>query len=106
MEDLGYLNDAAYAQRVVRHYSAKGFGEKKLRDELYRRGVPRQLWDEALAEVDDPADNIDAFVEKKLAGKNVDRKELKKVSDALARRGFSWNDISSALRRYEDRLEE
>lgn len=106
MEDLGYLNDAAYAQRVVRHYSAKGFGEKKLRDELYRRGVPRQLWDEALAEVDDPADNIDAFVEKKLAGKNVDRKELKKVSDALARRGFSWNDISLALRRYEDRLEE
>ena len=106
MEDLGYLNDAAYAQRVVRHYSAKGFGEKKLRDELYRRGVPRQLWDEALAEVDDPADNIDAFVEKKLAGKNVDRKKLKKVSDALARRGFSWNDISSALRRYEDRLEE
>lgn len=106
MEDLGYLNDASYAQRVVRHYSAKGFGEKKLRDELYRRGVPRQLWDEALAEVDDPADNIDAFVKKKLAGKNVDRKELKKVSDALARRGFSWNDISSALRRYEDRLEE
>lgn len=106
MEDLGYLNDAAYAQRVVRHYSAKGFGEKKLRDELYRRGVPRQLWDEALAEADDPANNIDAFVEKKLAGKCVDRKELKKVSDALARRGFSWNDISSALRRYEDRLEE
>ena len=41
MEELGYLDDAAYAATVVRHYSTKGYGERKLRDELYRRGVPR-----------------------------------------------------------------
>ena len=34
MEELGFLNDEAYAQTVVRHYSAKGYGERKLRDEL------------------------------------------------------------------------
>lgn len=100
LEELGYLNDAAYAAQVVRHYSAKGFGERKLRDELYRRGVPRELWDEALEQAEDPADAIDEFVAKKLAGKTPDRKELKKVSDALARRGYSWNDISAALGRY------
>ena len=44
LEELGILNDAQYAQLVVRHYSAKGYGERKLRDELYRRGVPRDLW--------------------------------------------------------------
>lgn len=100
MEELGYLNDADYAARVVRHYSAKGYGVKKLRDELYRRGVPRELWDGALAQAEDPSGAIDAFVEKKLAGKTPDRKELKKVSDALARRGYSWSEISSALDRY------
>lgn len=100
MEELGYLNDAAYATQVVRHYSAKGFGVKKLRDELYRRGVPRDLWDEALEQAEDPAESIDAFVAKKLAGKPADRKELKKVSDALARRGYQWSDISAALSRY------
>ena len=100
MEELGYLNDAAYAEQVVRRYSAKGFGEKKLRDELYRRGIPRELWDEALNQAEDPAGAIDDFVAKKLAGKTPDRKELKKVSDALARRGYSWGDISAALRRY------
>lgn len=100
MEELGYLNDAAYAEQVVRRYSARGFGEKKLRDELYRRGVPRDLWDEALNQAEDPAGAIDDFVAKKLAGKTPDRKELKKVSDALARRGYSWSDISAALRRY------
>lgn len=100
MEELGFLNDAAYAVQVVRHYCAKGCGERKLRDELYRRGVPRELWEEALSQAADPADAIDAFLQKKLAGKEPDRKELKKVSDALARRGYGWEDISAALRRY------
>ena len=106
MEELGFLNDGEYAARLVRHYSAKGYGERKLRDELYRRGIPREFWEEALARAEDSAGAIDAFVERKLAGKTVDQKELKKVSDALARRGFSWSDISNALGRYGARMEE
>lgn len=106
MEELGYLNDADYALRVVRHYSARGYGPNKLRDELYRRGVPRELWDSALAQRGDPTDSLDAFVAKKLAGKTPDRRELKKVSDALARRGFSWGEISSALDRYRAECDE
>lgn len=100
MEELGFLNDAAYAVQVVRHYSQKGCGEHKLRDELYRRGVPRELWEDALAQAADPAEAIDTFLQKKLAGKTPDRKELKKVSDALARRGYGWEEISAALRRF------
>ena len=106
MEELGFLNDGAYAVQVVRHYSAKGCGEHKLRDELYRRGVPRELWDEALSQATDPADAIDAFVRKKLAGKDPDRKELKKVSDALMRRGYGWEDISAALSRFGAQAED
>ena len=100
MEELGFLNDSAYAVQVVRHYSQKGYGAHKLRDELYRRGVPRELWEDALVQEEDPADAIDAFLQKKLVGKQPDPKELKKVTDALARRGYGWEDISSALRRY------
>lgn len=100
MEELGYLNDASYASLIVRHYSAKGFGEKKLRDELYRRGVPRDLWEDALEQAQDPSEAIDAFVVKKLAGRQPDRKELQKVSAALARRGYSWSDIRDALDRF------
>ena len=106
MEQLGYLNDAEYAARVVRHYSAKGFGPGKLRDELYRRGVPRDLWQEAMDQAEDPAQSIDAFVAKKLAGKTADWQTLKKVSDALARRGYRWPDINDALRRYGAETEE
>lgn len=105
LEELGYLNDAAYAAQVTRHYSAMGYGERKLRDELYRRGVPRELWDEALEQAADPAAAIDAFLAKKLAGRTPEGKELKRVSDALARRGYRWSDISEGLRRYGAQVE-
>lgn len=101
MEELGYLNESAYAARIVEVYSARGFGEKKLRDELYRRGVPREEWDEALARVEDSTQAIDDFLQKKLTGWTGDRKQLQKVTAALARRGFSWSDIRDALARYE-----
>ena len=99
MEELGYLNELEYAGRVVRHYVSKGFGERKIRDELYRRGVPRELWEKALAQIEDNSESLDAFLEKKLRGSH-DPKDVKKASDALARRGFSWSEISDALRRY------
>jgi regulatory protein len=99
MEELGLLNDAEYACCLVRHYSAKGYGQRRLKDELYRRGVPRDYWEEALEQAGDSCAAIDAFLEKKLAGKTPDRKELKKVTDALARRGFSWAQIDEAVRR-------
>ena len=99
MEELGYLNEEEYAARVVRHYAAKGFGERKLRDELYRRGISREFWEDALAQIEDNSEVIDAFLEKKLKGAH-DPKAVKKASEALARRGFSWSEIGDALRRY------
>lgn len=107
LERLGLLNDEEYAKALVRHYGAKGYGPYRIRDELYRRGVPREYWDEALDEAEDPAEAIDTFLRRKLArGSETDPKALKRASDALARRGFQWKDINSALRRYGAELEE
>lgn len=106
LEDLGYLNDAEYAKMVARHYSAKGYGVHKVKDEFFRRGVPRGLWDEALAEAEDPAEGVDAFLRSRFKGQPPDRKELKRASDALARRGYNWNDIREGLNRYGADIEE
>lgn len=101
MEHLGYLDDHAYAKTLAQYYSAKGYGPRKIRDELYRRGVPREDWDEALESLDGPEETLDKLVEAKLRRvESPDRKELKRVSDALMRRGYAWSDISAALRRY------
>ena len=43
MESHGYLDDAQYAQAIIRHYSAKGYGISRLRSELYKRGISQEL---------------------------------------------------------------
>ena len=48
MEELGAVDDAAYAGVIVRHYAAMGCGRGRVEQELYRRGIPRELWDAAL----------------------------------------------------------
>lgn len=102
LEELGLLNDGEYARTVVRHYSAKGYGVRKLRDELYRRGVPRELWEDALAELEPDTSGIDRLLAQKLRGAEPTRENLKRASDYLARRGFGWEEISAAIERYRD----
>ncbi len=106
LEELGYLNDAEYAKTVARHYGAKGYGEHKLRDELFRRGVPQELWEAALAEAEDPAEGIDAFLRRRFRGEAPGPKELKRAADALARRGYRWEDIREGLNRCGAEIEE
>ena len=105
MAQVGLVNDREYASTVVRHYSRKGYGPAKIRDELYRRGVPREYWDEAMEERDQGDDKLRALVEKKLRGAVPTREELKKVSAYLARRGFGWEEISRVLRQVEEEAE-
>lgn len=105
LEELGYVDDGAYAKSLSEHYAAKGYGPAKIRDEFYRRGVPREHWEEALAGLEDPAEDIDAFLRRKLKG-DADPKALKRAADALARRGYRWEDIKDGLRRYGTEIEE
>ncbi len=99
--DYGFINDAEYAGMIARHYSAMGYGPGRVRTELNRRGVPKGLWDDALAEMPEDTDNIDRLLAAKLRGRDSkDRKERDKAAAALFRRGYSWDDIRAALNRY------
>ena len=106
LQEMHLLDDAQYAAMCVRHYAAKGYGAGRIRSELYRRGIPRELWDDALSQLPDSADAIDRFLQKKLSGRTPDRALLKKLSDALLRRGFSWSDIRPALNRLGEEIDE
>ena len=101
LADLGAVDDAAYAGVIVRHYAAMGYGPGRVRQELQHRGVPRELWDDALAWMPDPEEAIDRFLTTKLRGKTPDRATLQRLSAALQRRGFSWQDIRPALARLD-----
>ena len=100
LSEHGYLDDAGYAASVVRHYSQKGYGLQRVRAELGRRGVPRELWDEALGEIAPPDDQIERFLRSRLQNPE-DRKEVQKLSAALLRRGYSWEEIRAAFQRLD-----
>lgn len=106
LEDIGALDDLAYARTVVRHYSEKGCGEMKLRDELRRRGVARELWDEALAEALDARESIARVVAARTKGRALDERERRRLCDLLLRRGFSWRDVREAMNAMGAEMEE
>ncbi len=107
LEELGALDDGSYARTVVWYYSQRGYGPKRLEQELFRRGVPREFWADALPEAAPAEEGVDRFLQNKLRGREPnDPKEIKRVSDALLRRGYSWEQIKEGLRRYGAELED
>lgn len=94
--EMGLINDKTYSGMVVRHYSAKGYGIVRIRQELKRHGVPRELWEEALCEIPAQDDRLERFIRSRLNDPN-DKVQIKKVSDALFRRGYTWDQIKHAL---------
>ncbi len=106
LEDIGAVDDESYAAAVVRDYGRRGYGPQRVREELRRRGVPRQLWDQAMEELPDSAAVLDALIQKKNRGDLSDPKAVKRLSDALLRRGFSWGEVRAAISRYVELAEE
>ncbi len=99
LQARGFLDDVRYAGMVVRHYAGKGYGTGRIRQELQRRGVPRELWDEAMEEKPESAGQLDAYLAARLKDP-ADRGQVQKISAALFRRGFSWEEIRAALARF------
>ena len=101
LREHGFLNDESYAAAVARHYAAKGYGAGRVRSELGRRGVDRELWDGALEQMPAADEKLHKFIAARLKDPN-DREQLRKIGAALFRRGYSWEEIRAALRRYTD----
>ena len=97
LEDLGAVDDTAYAGVIVRHYGAMGCGAARVRQELHRRGVPKELWDEALEQLPPPQEAIEKFLCAKLRGRPLTPEDSRRLAAALQRRGFSWQDIRPIL---------
>jgi regulatory protein len=105
---LGFLDDEAYAAGLVRHYAAKGYGPMRIRQELFRRGVPEELRRAAMDEMPDSGETLEQLVAREMgrAGGAPDAARLRKLSAALARRGFPGGEIRRALAKYADRDED
>ena len=100
LSENAFLNDEEYSLAVARHYAGKGYGEGRIRAELSRRGIDSELWDEAVCSAPDGSDKRRKCISARLKDPS-DRDAVRKVSQALYRRGYSWDDIRTALGEFE-----
>ena len=105
LKELHLLDDRETARQLAAGAARKGYGRARIKNILYEKGIPQEYWADALDTVPEMDDAIDRFLARRWQGTDPDEKEIKKAVDALIRRGHSWKDIQSGLRRYRADLE-
>ncbi|MBQ9836871.1 MAG: regulatory protein RecX [Oscillospiraceae bacterium] len=106
LEELGAVDERGYAGILVRHYAAAHYGKKRIVQELQRRGIPRELMEEALVQLPEPCETIECYIAAKYKGRSLDFDERRKLGNALLRRGFDWHDIRPVLNALGEEIEE
>ncbi len=104
MEELGLIDDDAYARRCAADlYSIKGYGRRRVEQELAHRGIDRELAAELAEELEPENENVlDTLIERKYARYLGDRKGVDKTVRSLARLGYGFDDIRAALSRFAE----
>ena len=97
LEELGAVDDAAYAGVIARHYGGMGYGAARIRQEL---------WDEALEQLPPPEEAIRKFLRTKLRGRPLTPEDSRRLAAALQRRGFGWQDIRPVLNELGQEIDE
>lgn len=99
--ELGLLDDRRFGERLCEKLLTSGSSKRAAMQKMFQKGLPYDLCRELLEENDsDEEDAILKLIEKKYAQKLGDKENYQKVYAALVRRGFSYGDVSRALKKY------
>ncbi len=96
LEEMELLDDRKTAQQVVARCISKGYGKARAKQALYEKRIPKSYWDEVLQDYPDQSQAIADYLSAHLP-ENADAKAVKKVIDALLRKGHSYSAIRRQL---------
>ncbi len=96
LSEMQLLDDGQTARQIVERCIGKGYGVARARQALYEKRIPKELWEQALADYPDMSEEIRRYICTHLP-QEPDQKSLKKVIDALLRRGHSYGNIRRVL---------
>ena len=96
MSDLSLLDDARVAEQVVARCISKGYGLARAKQALFEKKVPKEFWEDALADYPDQEEKIEDFLRARISDPR-DQREVKKAVDALMRRGHSYGAVRRVL---------
>ena len=101
LKELHLLDDLETAKHIVRTGLARGYGKGRLRQLLYEKRVPKELWDKVLADLPEPDEKLQEFLQKRFRGSVPDATERRRATQALLRRGYTWEQVRRAMDAYD-----
>ena len=102
----GYVSDERFARLYVRELQTfKKYGKRRIEQELYRKGVDREIIREVLDETDFDESELVSLIERKYGRYLRDEKGIAKTINGLLRMGYSYGEIRNALREINENIE-
>lgn len=102
MKTYNFINDKEYALHFISSRErSKPRSKRLISSELFSKGISKEIIDSVIDSLDDDSMIYDVYI-KKYGLKSFDIYEDPKVSGFLARKGFSWDDITKLAKRLDD----
>lgn len=99
LESRGYLDDFKFAEWYVENrFLKKGISAKRLKMELFKKGVSREIIEKVLAD----SDRNDAEEIKKIIAKKRARYDNEKLTQYLCRQGFQYDLVRELVLEFSE----
>ena len=104
LTERGLLRESEDAVRFAEQGVRKLWGTRRIREDLYARGFSSDAIDEAMEALEsvDFEENCAKVIRKKYGSAPEDPAELKKMTAALVRCGYTFSEIKAAVRLIRD----
>lgn len=105
LETSGYLREADACLRRAEQGARKGWGKRRIAEDLYAQRYPRELVEEVMDTLSDEvnfADACAAVIRKKYRTVPTDSDSRRRMTASLARLGYSMEDIRAAIQTVVD----
>lgn len=100
LEVRGYLRESEACLRRAEQGVRKGWGPRRISEDLYAQRYPRELIEQAMEELSDTVDFAEScatVIKRKYHGVPSDRNDRRRLTAALARLGYGMEDIRAAM---------
>ena len=104
LEQSGYIDERfcrLYASELMR---LKGYGKRRIEQELYLKGVDREIIKGVMDEISFDTDKLSDIIKRKYLAKMNDEKGRQKAFNGLLRLGYSYSEIRDALELLQDEI--
>ncbi|MBN1321037.1 MAG: regulatory protein RecX [Thermoleophilia bacterium] len=107
LEGLGYLDEQRFTERYAAEKLTQGWGQRRVRAELLRKGVERRVVDETLdaragaeGDVGEELEAVAALARKRFGREFAVDPETasRRLAGFMARRGYDWDAVRSVTR--------